>query len=341
MGPKAMRLAPLLVAALAAAAGPARAQAPEVQLAPSRLVECLAPPAAQRGQPEYPQELNKGGEGGRVLLELVFTGADRAPEVKLLAPQVENGLARAVKAHVAAFRIPCAEATDLPVRLRQEYIFKPGNPVLWTTPTDEAAASRARVLKCMATHDGSRHPEYPAWARRVEAQGRVLAKLRFTGPDLPPEVTVHASSRAVKGLAEDAVLPWAAKLRLPCIEGAAIETFMRFVFRMEDGKAFGFRDTTFISFLRSARNLEQPGAVFDTHTMACPFDLTLIYRQPYYPNQVGERGAAQAARRPLLEWLSTLVLELKPEQQDAVAGDSVSFTVPCVKIDLNPKEKTS
>jgi hypothetical protein len=335
-----VRLAPLLIASLAALASTARAQAPEVQLAPSRLVECLTPPAAQRGQPEYPPELNKAGEGGRVLLELVFNGANQAPEVKVLEPQVEGGLTRAVKAHVADFRIPCATAADLPVRLRQEYVFRAGSPVLWTTPTDEAAASRARVLKCMAANDGSKHPEYPAWARRAEAQGRVLAKLRFTGPDLPPEVTVHASSNAVKGLAEDAVLPWAAKLRLPCIEGAAIETFIRFVFRMEDGKAFGFRDTTFFSFLRSARNLEQPGAVFDTHTMACPFDLTLIYRQPYYPNQVGERDAAQASRRPLLEWLSTLVLDLKPGQQDAVTGDTVSFTVPCLKINLTPKEKT-
>jgi hypothetical protein len=319
----------------------ARAQAPDVQLAPSRVVECLTPPAAQRGQPEYPPELNKSGEGGRVLLELVFTGADRAPEVKLFEPKVENGLVQAVKAHVAAFRVPCAEAADLPVRLRQEYVFQPGSPVLWTTPTDEAAAARARVLKCMAANDGSKHPEYPAWARRVGAEGRVLAKLRFTGPELPPEVTLHASSRAVTGLAEDAVLPWAAKLRLPCIEGAAIETFIRFVFRMEGGQAFGFRDTTFFSFLRSARNLEQPGAVFDTTTMACPFDLTLIYRQPYFPNQVGERDAAQASRRPLLEWLSALVLDLKPGQQDAVTGDTVTFTVPCLKIDLTPKEKTS
>lgn len=336
-----MRLATLLLASLAAFAGMARAQAPEVQLAPSRLVDCLTPPAAQRGQPAYPADMDKSGEGGRVLLELVFTGADRAPEVDLFEPQVENGLVQAVKAHVAAFRIPCAEAADLPVRLRQEYLFQAGSPVLWTTPTDEAAASRARVLKCMAANDGSKHPEYPIWARRVEAQGRVLAKLRFTGPDLPPEVTVHASSRAVQGLAEDAVLPWAAKLRLPCIEGAAIETFIRFVFRMEDGKAFGFRDTSFYAFLRSARNREQPGAVFDTHTMACPFDLTLIYRQPYFPNQVGERDAAQASRRPLLEWLSTLVLDLKPGQQDAVTGDTATFTVPCIKIDLTPKEKTS
>ncbi|MBA4176707.1 MAG: hypothetical protein C0505_09115 [Leptothrix sp. (in: Bacteria)] len=333
-----MRLAALLLITLA---GIARAQAPDVQLAPSRLVECLTPPAALRGQPEYPTALDKRGEGGRVLVEMVFTGVDRRPEVNVLENQGDESLAQAVKAHVTAFRMPCAEAADLPVRLRQNYIFKPGSPVLWTTPTDEAAASRARVLKCMAANDGSKHPDYPAWARRVGAQGRVLAKLRFSGPDLPPEVALHASSRAVQRLAEDAVQPWAAKLRLPCIEGAAIETFVQFVFRVEDAPAFGFRDATFFSFLRRAKNLDRPGAVFDTATMACPFDLTLIYRQPYYPNQVGERDAAQASRRPLLEWLSTLVLDLGQAQQDSVAGDTVTFTVPCLKIDFNPKEKTS
>ena len=284
----------------------------------------------------------KRGEGGRVLVELSFGGPDLAPAVQVLEQSGDESLVQAVKAHVSAFRVPCAEALALPVRLRQDYAFVPDKgKVMWTTPADEADAARRRVLKCMASKDGSKYPEYPDWARRAGVQGRVLAKLRFTGPDLPPEVTVHAASRDVQQLAKQSVKPWAEDMRLPCMEGFAVEGLISFLFRIEGDRPFGFRNTDFLSFLRMSKNLEQPGAVFDTQAMGCPFDVAIYYLQPYYPNRVGEVQAAHPSRRPLLEWLSTLVLNLNREQQDAVAGDTVRFTVPCIKIDFNPKEKTS
>lgn len=320
----------------------ARAQAPDVQLAPSAAIDCMTPAPAQRGTPAYPEGMLEHGEGARVLVELVFDRPDRKPEVEVLESQGRGEFVTAVKDHVTRFRIPCAAAADLPVRLRQEYLFRPdGRKVLWTTPNDLGDAARRRVLECMAAKDGSKNPGYPIWARRAGAQGRVLAKLRFTGPDLPPEVSVHAASRAVRLLAKQTVQPWAEGLRLPCMEGFAVESFIEFVFMLEGEPPYGFRNTDFVSFLRMAKNLEQPGAVFDTQTMGCPFDVALDYRQPYYPNRVGEREAAQPSRRLLLEWLSTLVLDLKPGEQDAVAGDTANFTVPCIKIDFTPKEKSS
>lgn len=336
-----MRRLALLLASLAVVAGAARAQAPDVQLAPSRVVECLTPPVSQRGEPEYPFAPWKRGEGGRVLVEMLFTGAGLEPDVKVLESQGDDSLVKAVKAHVAAFRTPCAEAGDLPVRLRQEYVFLPDKrKAVWTTPADAADPARHRVLKCMAANDGSKHPTYPAWAQRQGVQGNVLARLRFTAPDQPPEVTVHAASRAMKDMARDAVLPWAARLRLPCIEGAAVEAIQTHVFRLDDD-VFGFKSMSFLQFLRAAKNLEQPGAVFDTTTMGCPFDVRLHYRQPYLPSAVGQVGERVPARQPLLDWLSTLQLELRATQQDAVLGDVATLTVPCLRIDLNPKEKTS
>lgn len=329
-------------ACLAVWAPMVQAQAPDVRLAPSAAIECMTPAPALRGVPVYPEGMLEHGESARVLVELVFDRPDSTPELKVLESQGRSEFIAAVKDHVTRFRIPCAAAADLPVRLQQEYVFRPdGRKVHWTTPTDLGDAARSRVLKCMAAKDGSKHPQYPTWARHAGAQGRVLAKLRFTGPDLPPEVTVHAASRAVKLLATQTVQPWAERLRLPCIEGFAVESFVEFVFMLEGEAPFGFRNTGFVSFLRMAKNLEQPGAVFDTQSMGCPFDVALDYLQPYFPNRVGELEAAQPSRRPLLEWLSTLVLDLKPAEQDAVAGDTANFTVPCMKIDFNPKEKSS
>ncbi len=331
-----------LVAALGVALLPAaQAQGPEVQLAPSRVVDCLTPPVAQRGEPEYPFEPWKRGQGGRVLVELVFAGTDRAPEVDVIESQGDKALVKAVEAHVAAFRTPCAEAGDLPVRLRQEYVFSPDKrKAVWTTPADMADRGRSRVLKCMAANDGSKGPAYTSWARRDEIEGNVLAKLRFTAPDRPPEVSVHAASRLMKQVATNIVAPWAAKLRLPCIEGAAVESIVVFAFRL-DNSVFGFMNPGLVQFLRLAKNLEQPGAVFDTTAMGCPFEVRLNYRQPYFPSAVGQVGAAMPERQPLLDWLSTLELDLKPEQLDTVLGDTATFTVPCIKIDFNPKEKTS
>ncbi len=319
----------------------ALAQAPDVQLAPSRAVECMTPPLARRGEPEYPFAPWKRGEGGRVLVDLVFGGADLAPEVVVIENQGDAAMVRAVKDHVATFRVPCADTAEWPVRLRHDYVFTPDQrKVLGAAPADAADAGRRRLLKCMAANDGSKSPEYPIWARRQEAQGNVLARLRFTAPDLPPQVSVYASSRGTKLLAEDAVLPWAGKLRLPCMEGAAVDSIVTFVFRMENA-VFGFKSISFLQFLRLAKNLEQPGAVFDTQPMGCPFDVRLNYLQPHFPNRLYQFGGVEPARQPLLDWLSTLELNLKPAQQDAVLGDNVTLTVPCVKLNLTPKEKTS
>ncbi|MDP2007125.1 MAG: hypothetical protein Q8K45_15715 [Rubrivivax sp.] len=297
---------------------------------------------AQRGEPEYPFAPWKRGEGGRVWVELVFAGTELAPAVEVIESQGDDALVKAVKAHVATFRTPCAEAGDLPVRLRQEYVFLPDKrKAVWTAPADEADAARRRVLKCMAANDGSKNPEYPVWARRDEVQGNLLARLRFTSPELPPQVTAHAASRRMKNLAEDAVLPWTDKLRLPCMEGAAVDAIYTFIFRLEGARPAGFRQIGFLQFLRGAKNLEQPGAAFDTNAMGCPFEVRLQYLQPYFPNRLGQLGEPVPTRQALLDWLSTLELDLKPAQQDAVLGDTATLTVPCVKLNLTPKEKTS
>lgn len=330
-----------LVAAAWAAALPAQAQAPEVQLAPSPAVACMTPAPAVRGEPEYPFAPWKRGEGGKVLVKIVFTGAALEPEVKLIDSSGDAALVDAVKAHVSTFRVPCLDDAQLPVRLRQEYVFIPDTrKAVWSAAADMADPARREKLKCMATNDGSKSPEYPAWARRAETQGNVLARLKFTAPDRAPEVVLHTHTRMTRDLGA-AVDAWAQRLRLPCLDGGPVSAHVVFLFRMEGATPVGFRNVTFLQFLRMVKDLDRQQAAFDTHAMGCPFDVRLHCYQPYTPNVVGQLADPDPRRQPLLEWLSTLTLALEPRQMDAVIGDSATLTVPCVKIDLKPKEKSS
>jgi hypothetical protein len=77
---------------------------------------------------------------------------------------------------------------------------------------------------------------------------------------------------------------------------------------------------------------------FDTRQMGCPFEVDFHYRQPRLRNRIGEVGETNAARRPLLEWMESIVLDLPSNSLDSVYGDSTRITVPCARIDLKPKE---
>lgn len=318
------------------------AQASDVQLAPSPAVTCLTPAAAERGEPEYPFAPWKRGEGGEVQVELIFTGATLAPKVKVLKRQGDEELVSAVKAHVARFRVPCIEARDVPVRLRQTYVFVPDKRrISWSAPDDLADAARGEMLRCMAANDGSKAPVYPAWARYQGVQGNLLLQLRFTAPDKPPTVTLYAASRATKDLGKE-VEKWARKLRLPCLGDQAVDTVVTYKFRFEGEPPPGFRPLEFRQFLGMVKPGERLQARFDTRDMGCPFEVALIYRQPYLPNVVGEPGEpgeSRPERRAFLAWLSTLELDLNPRQVDATLGDTARISIPCINIDIQPKEK--
>lgn len=331
-------LALLLLTGLCGWLGQAHAQGMDVQLAPSAAVACMTPPVAQRGEPEYPFDPWKRGEGGRVLVELIFTGRDLRPEFKLIRNEGDDALVNAVEKHVATLRVPCLDDADIPLRLRQDYVFEPDRrQVSWTAPVDAADGQRRLQLKCMAANDGSKGPDYPVWARREGVAGNVLVALRFTGPDRAPTLTPYAGSRVMRRMAATSIEPWAQKLRLPCM-ARPVDAVVVFKYRLEGDPAFGFKNISFMQWLRSVKGLDQMHVSFDTGQMGCPFDVKLNYRQPHLPNLVGQLGEPDARRERLLEWFSQHVLDLRSEQLDAVLGDDATFTVPCIKIDLKPKE---
>lgn len=323
---------------LALALAPA-SWAQEVILAPSAAMGCLTPAADQRGAPTYPFDALKFDKKGRVKVELSFTTPTTRPAVQVLEQEGDDSFVDAVKDHVRAFRVPCHDGGDLPARLSFDYVFRPDDRrVHWARPVDADDDARRALVRCVKHQRGRSAPTYPMEARRQGLQGRVLAVLRFEAPDQPPVAQVFARPSA--GLLREEIERWVAGYRMPCHAGAPVSTEWSFVFRIEGERAFGFVNSGLLNFLRHVRDIDKKTVAFDFNQMACPFDVSLRYRQPYLPSSVGEVGSTDPTRRPFLDWLATLELDLAQGAQDAVFGDVLAFDVPCLKIDLKPKEKS-
>ena len=321
----------------AACLASAQATAQQLELAPSAASRCLQLLPGQPTEPEYPFVDWKGGKAGQVLVELRFTTADTRPEVTVLASSGPDSLVDAVKRHLRDYRVPCLAASDAPARLQFEYVFKPDvRKVLWSRPTDAPDPAQLAQLRCVKL-PGSKGPSYPQRAMQRGVQGRLLARLRFESADQPPTIELFHRPSARELAIE--VRSWAQGLRMPCWEGQAVNSFWEFSF-VFDGEAYGFKPLDLLQFLRGVKDLDQQTLTVDTSDMGCPFDLKLQYRQPDLPNRVGEVGEANPARRPLIEWLEGRQLQLNAKQLDAVYADTTTVSVPCLKIDLKPKEKT-
>jgi len=331
-----MRAALLWLALLLA--GPVLAQ--EVTLEPSPAQRCLRPAAAQRGAPVYPEVELARKTKGRVKVELVFTSPTDRPEVKVLEVEGDDledqRFEEAVRDHVRSYRVPCLGKGESPAQLIIDFVFQPDHrKVYWSSPQDAGEALRQTMVACMRHETGKRGPDYPTQARRTEEQGRVLARLRFVAPDQPPEVRVMSGGRAE--VLEDAIKTWALGYRMPCHSGAPVDTSIIFVFYLGDAH-YGFKDTSLIAFLSAIKGIQTQRVAFDFDTMGCPFDVKLLYLQPHMPNRVGSAGNEHPARREFFDWLQLAELNASRSAERAIFGDTVTFTIPCIKINLTPKE---
>jgi hypothetical protein len=336
----------LALAAWLMAASAAMAQ--QTMLAPSAAVECLSPPAAERGVPEYPFAAYKQQLNGRVRVQLRFTGAALAPAVTVLEQDGDASFVDAVQDHVRSLRVPCLQG-EQPVDLLFDFVFRPDEPRPAPLPQDADDARRAQLARCLTNQGGSNMPDYPPAALRQNVQGRVLVAMRFDAPDRPPEVRLLPRTggdaadkrRHPSALFLPPLRDWTAGYRLPCLQGPPVTLTQTYVYRIE-GDAFGFMPGLGLrDVLPLVQGLRQQRLLFDFSTMGCPFDVALQYRQPNLPNRVRVLGDPHPARGPFVDWLRQARLDLPAKSLDAVYGDELRFTVPCLKIDLNPQGVTS
>jgi hypothetical protein len=308
------------------------ASAGEAVPAKSDVAQCLSLTGEGPPTPVYPPELLQRKDGGTVPVELVFKAPDDAPTARILDETAFTPLKDAVLRHVRRYRVPCLKATGAPATLRQDYVFRPndGRKVVWSTD-DEGDEQRAAQAKCLKHLKPGSKPDYPAWARRQELQENYFVRLRFTSADQPPEMTMLAQPRRAN--LYRAILDFVDGYRLPCFDGTPLELTQLFQYRLEGGSRLVLNDVSLAELLRFAKDV--PSAVyFDLGTMACPFDVRLKYFRPHGDNTVSELEQSVPARRPLLQWLSQVTLNLPPDQNLAVLGEEITVAIPCGAINL-------
>jgi hypothetical protein len=312
----------------------AQAQVSEPTLTPSAALQCLTPPAAERGKLAYPEDALQRKDGGTVSVELRFTGPDAAPGVRVLNDdQAYDALKAAVRRHVGQYRVPCMKEGDPPVLLRQDFVFTPndGRKVVATTPSDAGDEERREQMRCLVQTGQRKVPEYPWLALQNDVQGNLLVRMRFSAPDRPPQMEVLAGTK--KGSLRDSVEQFVAGYRLPCLKGPELSVNTLFMFRIDGGARSFLKDMPLRDFISVTTNHPLP-AYFDLNAMACPFELRVQYMQPHEPNKIGELDGPVAARKPFLDWLSRLTLNAPEKTNTELLGNEFTLSVPCGKVDL-------
>jgi hypothetical protein len=118
--------------------------------------------------------------------------------------------------------------------------------------------------------------------------------MRFVAPDKAPISEVLPSTRNRQ--LRQSVAGFVDGLRMPCLEGAPMDTFVAYKFVLENNDRTILRDMDLIHFLKNAKNLPVP-VEFNFDQMSCPFDVKLSYYRPY--NNNGVNRARQHECSPL------------------------------------------
>lgn len=323
---------------IALAAGGALAQT-RIELAPPAALDCLQVPAGQPVEPVYPFDQYKGGVTGRVQAAVTLQGGRLANDIDFLTSEGDSAFVEASRQFLRSLSAPCLQPGEK-IRLVYDFVFEPDRrKVVWAGPSAPEDPARANMAKCVRHSDGEKNPRYPPIAQRNDLQGRLFAIMTFSAPDTAPAVELFNRPAAAPFSRE--VRAWMAQLRMPCHSGAPVRTSTVFIFRL-DGDTFGFRPLTLMELLSVSKGIGGRRLELDTTAMGCPFSLKLAYLQPLRRNAVGEVGGNDPQRRPLLELLAGLELDLPRNALDSVFADTADIAVPCIRLNLNdPKEKTS
>jgi hypothetical protein len=329
--------ATLRLAALVAAWGAVGAHAdPVTELASSPAQRCLFPAVDDRVKPPYPAELYEAKIGASVAAEFEFRGPDQEPRVSV-ADGTRREFERAVRDYARQLRVPCMGAKDGPVKLRQTFDFVPndGRKVAWTTPIDEANPGRDALLKCIV-RPSPEEVVYPQSMLRAQREASVIARARYFAQDQPPswEVLYDGGDRAFG----NAVGHYLDLLRMPCVGSEAINENITFNFRLDSGggnfKRRVLKDLPLSTFLGVVKPIKAGSVFFDTNTMKCPFDVRLVFKQPFEPNKIQELEEDVPARHAFLDWLGQREINLDRKHAGEFLEQQMTIHIPCATIDL-------
>ena len=306
----------------------------EPTLAPSAAVACLMFTPGESDAIEYPPDLLMRKEGGTVSVEFTFSGPTEEPRVKVLNKSASDGLIDVVKKHVSRFRVPCMGVHDAPVTLSQDYVFDPYShgKTMFSAPEDSADVERRKLLVCLKHTVPGSSPNYPRDLLTRGQEGRLVIEMHFVAPDKAPEIKWLAVSHTQL---KHAVAEYVAGLRLPCWHDGPIDMVQDYVFKIDGGSGERtlIKDMTLRTLVSVSRSIPRP-AFFDFNNMACPFELQILYNQPYMKNSVREAEPTNPARKPFFDWLTQVRLNLSKEDSLGIMGETFVLSVPCGKLDI-------
>lgn len=322
----------LVTATACLATVPAMAQ--EAALAPSPYLECMTLTPGAARTPVFPPLLVEAKAEARMRVEVEFSGPDAEPSIRIDKHPYSTDFDSAIKRYARNLRLPCMPAGAKPVVLTQRYVFDPtdGRKLMPPQTEDVAHDERADRLDCLKHERGRVAPPYPREALRQEREGRVLARLRFSGPAEPPKVRYLAEVGGKEF--REALDTHLAGQRLPCFKPGEdpIDIDVFYIYTMEGSSQVSFKDMTLRNLLGIIKTPAPISA--DFNGMGCPFDVRIRYLQPHAPNRIVEIETTNPARKPLIEWLRTVQLNVARDINDKVFADRFTVSIPCGRMDL-------
>lgn len=315
----------------------APARAGELQLEPQpSALSCLTSTKPQDKAPAYPPAALAISATAVTRVRLRFTSADRGPAVDVTFNSGDESFAQAVRAHVGNYRLPCLGGSGVPVEAVQEFQFL-APAVRWNyAPLGSADLSDLADAACLAGITNATPPNFPRKAEVDGVPGTALVRLEFLSASEAPVVKVlfDGGSRHFAAAATAAV----EKYRLPCLKPewlpvVATQDFV-FSFGVADGENRPGPVFPLAKFVSAIRGVEAQKVRFDFNTMGCPFELRFKPYRPYASNKVGQVGGDDANRRDLIEWLSSVTLDIPDKLMRTAIGRVITVAVPCTVLDL-------
>jgi outer membrane biosynthesis protein TonB len=331
-----MKFAAGVLFLLALTAPHVRAQVSPLTPAPKPNERCVTRLPGAPATPEYPEAAFKAKEGGTVRIEMDFVDSQSAPRVRTLEVhgKVADSLEAAAEKFARDYRHSCIKPGDAPVTVTQDLVFVPndGRKVVWTEAS-RVSLREAAPVDCVRHLAPETQPEFPRRAARDGKSGRVVLELIFDKPGTEPRTRVLATGPRPE-FAQSAS-EWARGYRLTCGE-QPVHATQTFIFHLDGTPypSYTLTDTDLKTFVRATRNALARPVYFDLNSMGCPFDVRMQYWQPFFRNAVGEVGELRAERAALLDWLAGLEFDIDNTRASGVAGEQLTITVPCGKIDL-------
>lgn len=294
---------------------------------------CLQRPAV----PKYPDGALETRTNGFYRVELRFTEAGQAPEVKILFGAGSESLREVAEQYVHKFRLPCLKAGHT-VAMLQELRFRAvsDGDVTAESPLNVPQAADARLSACLRTPPGGpwfdEAMQLQSFRRKLK-NGNLVVEMSFSAPDQPPQIKVLYDT--LNPVHRNNVLDYVEQYRVPCLEPGRLYTVEQtFYLGFNDNRGFAFKDLGLVKFLSMVRNLEARPVNFELDTMACPFRVRYTLGRPAMANRVTESGASNPNRRGFIAWLEELELALTKEQFESLLGAELFIDVPCGTIKL-------